>query len=361
MANVLKQYFPMIRGRDEVRSVIRSRTDLRMRFEKWNEMEQEEFLDICTGVKGVKILYDSFFKAIMDPDIMPERLEEVISLVLEEKVKILKVLPNDSARIAAESSLLIMDIVVELKDGSIANVEVQRMGYAFPGQRSACYSADLLLRQYKRVKGEKGKKFSYRDIKKVYTIIFFEKSAAPFHEHPEVYLHHMKQKSDTGVELELLQEFSFVCLDIFRKNQHNKSGRIENRLEAWLTFLSVDDPEMIVKLLKQYPEFEALYREVYNLCRNLEDMMGLFSEELAILDENTVQYMIDEMQDVIDSQQLQLAEKENVIDGQKNTIDEQENMIAKKENIINRQQIQLTEKEQEIERLKSLLENVNRK
>ena len=64
-----------------------------------------------------------------------------------------------------------MDIVVELEDGSIANVEIQRIGYNFPGQRSACYSADLLLRQYKRVKGEQQKKFSYRNIKKVYTII----------------------------------------------------------------------------------------------------------------------------------------------------------------------------------------------
>ena len=37
--------------------------------------------------------------------------------------KILKILPNESTRIAAEKSLLIMDIVVELEDGSIANVE----------------------------------------------------------------------------------------------------------------------------------------------------------------------------------------------------------------------------------------------
>ena len=81
--------------------------------------------------------------------------------------KILKVLPNESARIAAESSLLVMDIVVQFEDGSIANVEVQKIGYLFPGERSACYSADMLLRQYKRVRRELGKKFHYRDIKKV--------------------------------------------------------------------------------------------------------------------------------------------------------------------------------------------------
>ncbi len=32
--------------------------------------------------------------------------------------------------------------------------EMQKVGYLFPGQRSACYSADLLLRQYKRIRGE---------------------------------------------------------------------------------------------------------------------------------------------------------------------------------------------------------------
>lgn len=75
---------------------------------------------------------------------------EVLSLVLQQKVKILSVLPNDSTRIADEHSLVITDIVIELEDHSIANVEVQKLGYRFPGQRCACYSADLLLRQYKK-------------------------------------------------------------------------------------------------------------------------------------------------------------------------------------------------------------------
>ncbi|MDE7177826.1 MAG: hypothetical protein K2O59_08415 [Lachnospiraceae bacterium] len=44
---------------------------------------------------------------------------------------------GDFTRIADESSLLIMDIVVELEGGSIANVEMQKIGYLFPGQRSA--------------------------------------------------------------------------------------------------------------------------------------------------------------------------------------------------------------------------------
>ncbi len=38
--------------------------------------------------------------------------------------------------------------------------------------------------------------------------------------------------------------------------------------------------------------------------------MGFFSEELRILDRNTVQYMIDEMQETIDRQKEQLSQKD---------------------------------------------------
>ena len=139
---------------------------------------------------------------------------------------------------ADESRFLITDMVVQLEDGSIANLEIQKIGYYFPGERSACYSADLLLRQYKRARGIKGKRFSYRDIKQVYTIVLFEKSPAEFQNFSNNYIHRFMQKSDTGVNINLLQEYLFIPLDIFKKNQQNenRSVKIENRLEAWLAF-----------------------------------------------------------------------------------------------------------------------------
>ena len=248
--------------------------------------------------KGVKLLYDTYFKAIMNPDTRPERFNDFLSEVLGKKVKILKVLPNESTRIAAESSLLVMDIVVQLEDGSIANVEVQKLGYRFPGERSACYSADLLLRQYKRVREELGPSFSYKDIKKVYTIVLFETCNAFYKEFSrDIYLHRFRQKSDTGLEINLLQEYTFICLDIFGDIIQNEDRKIQNKLEEWLVFLSQDDPEIIIKLLEQNPTFQKIYEEVYTLCLNSERMIGMFSKELEILDRNTVKLMIDEMEE----------------------------------------------------------------
>ncbi|MBQ7067287.1 MAG: PD-(D/E)XK nuclease family transposase [Lachnospiraceae bacterium] len=311
MNSGLKNFFPMIREKQDVLKRIHKNKKLKALFENWNKTQQEEFLNIVTGMKGVKILYDSFFKEIMNPEYNPERLEKFLTLLLGRKVKILRVLPNDSTRIADETSLLIMDIVVELEDGSIANIEVQKIGYYFPGQRSACYSADLLLRQYKRVRSEKQQTFHYKDIKNVYTIVFFEQSPTQFKDFPKLYRHFFEQKSDTGLELDLLQKYLFVPLDIFKKNLHNKG--ISSELDAWLTFLSVDEPSYIIELIEEYPEFKPMYEEIYQMCLNMEKVMEMFSQELQKLDQNTVQYMIDIMQDTIDEQKEQLDQKQQEI------------------------------------------------
>ncbi len=310
MNKTMQEVFPVLQAREQVLDEIQSKSKLKEIFEGWEVKYRNEFLDICSGACGVKVLYDAFFKEVMNPDVVPERLEEVLSLILKTRVKILKVLPNDSARIAAENTLLVLDIVVELEDHSIANIEVQRIGYKFPGERSACYSSDLLLRQYKRVRGEKGKKFKYQDIKRVYTIVFLEKSTEEFHNFPNDYIHRSKQTFDTGLELELLQEYIFVALDIFKIKEQNNSCNRNKRLEAWLTFLSDDRPEEILRLINEYPEFKEMYDEIYGMCRNMEEFMGLFSEELAILDRNTVEYMIDEMQREIDEKKEVLHQME---------------------------------------------------
>lgn len=76
--------------------------------------------------------------------------------------------------------------------------------------------------------------------------------------------------------------------------------------DAWLTFMAVDDIEIITKLIADHPEFRVMYEEVYEICQNVERVMEMFSKELQKLDRNTAQYMIDEMQDVIDAQKNKL-------------------------------------------------------
>ena len=91
MKNKLQNYFPMIRTQGEVLDELRENTKLWKTFCEWEEKYQQEYLDICTGVKGVKLLYDTYFKAVMNPDTRPERLNDFLSEILGKKVKILKI------------------------------------------------------------------------------------------------------------------------------------------------------------------------------------------------------------------------------------------------------------------------------
>ena len=311
MKNMLQQYFPMIRTKEELMSEIKKSSALSREFYSWEEDAREEFVDFCTGAKGIKMMYDFISKEILNPETVPERVDELLSLLLGQEVHVKDVLPNDGTRIADESALVIMDIVVELQDKSIVNLEVQKIGYKFPGARSACYSADLLMRQYKKVCSKRKKKFNYNDIKDVYTIVLFEQSPGAFHEFPDNYLHQFHQCSNTGLKLNLLQKYLFVPLDIFLKSLQYKDIKIQNRLDAWLAFLGSDDPEIIIDIIEKYPDFKEMYQQVYDICRNIEEVMGMFSKELLEMDKNTVELMIDEMQDEIKQKDIALQQKDS--------------------------------------------------
>ncbi len=123
--------------------------------------------------------------------------------------------------------------------------------------------------------------------------------------------------------MNMLQNFIFIPVDIFLEKLHN-SG-IQSELDAWMTFLGCDEPEYISELLKDHPDFTPMYHDLYDICRNTERMMAMFfSEELKILDDNTVKYMIDQYEE-----EKKAYEKEKAIS--KATIEEQKETIAKLE------------------------------
>ena len=66
-------------------------------------------------------------------------------------------------------------------------------------------------------------------------------------------------------------------------------------------FLTNDNPERVIELITQYPEFKPMYETVYQMCQNVEGVMNMFSEELRILDRNTVKYMIEEQAEEIEA------------------------------------------------------------
>ena len=51
----LGQYFPIIRKEEQIRKEIEENLELSVIFDSWRKDQQEDFLSICSGAKGVKM------------------------------------------------------------------------------------------------------------------------------------------------------------------------------------------------------------------------------------------------------------------------------------------------------------------
>ena len=296
--------------------------------------------DFLKGRRSLPLLYDPFFKKIFNPTERRDRLSELVSCLLGQKVTVLEVFPNEDSQFLGV--MIIMDMVVLMADGSIANIEIQKISYDFPAERISCYSADLVLRQYKMITGKNehvvngSSKPSYKDMRKVHTIILFEDSNKSLISEVDkaLYFHVGKTKFNTGIKIELLQDFVLVSLDTFRKYRYSdiKQGRTEitdydydssqyndelvsekmkrDRLK-FLSLFVAETPQEIDRLIEIFPDLESVRRDINEYLERPGEVLSMFSEALRILDRNTAELMVDRMKDEIVDLQEQKAELMN--------------------------------------------------
>lgn len=139
----------------------------------------------------------------------------------------------------------------------------------------------------------------------------------------------------------------FIPLDIFSQTVHNNG--IRNLLEAWLVFLSTDSPELMISLITEYPKFKVMYEHLYYICQNVERMMEMYSAELKILDRNTVQYMVDQMQEAINSLSAEVSTKQETIESLSAEVSTKQESIDSLSLELNMKQEALQSKEQQLE------------
>ena len=322
----IHQLFPS-RTKDECLLELKKNPSIYRTYLNWPDKWKNRFLEFMEGKKSLPLTYDPFFKKLFNPDVYPERLSRLISSIIGTKVTVKCILSNEDSMLPS-TSLLLLDIIVQLEDGSIANVEIQKIPYTFPGERMSCYSADLLLRQYTRVKGEKGSTFTYQDLKTVYTIVMFENSPKECKdpELSDIYLHHGKAAFDTGINFHLLQEYYVVALDVFQKSKYSKDI---NELNAWLSLLTATTLDDLAALISDYPWMETICMDMSEYLYHPEEVVTMFSEALRKLDENTVNYMIDELKKERDEAVTALAERDATVSEMNATLSEKNAEIAK--------------------------------
>ena len=303
--------FPNFASQEEADNYLNKHPALLKTFQKLPPSMQSSFRDFCTRKRGLPITYDSVFRRIFRPDINQNRLADLISSIIGKKVRIIDILPREGTQLVEKGSFVIMDALVQLDDGTYANIEMQKIGYQFPLSRADCYSSDIIMRQYVRLKNELGNRFDFMNMHKVYCIILMETSPKPFHEFPGIYLHHRRPVFDTGIykNNDGLHEDIFICLDSFRSIIHtiNKDSSMQ---DAWLTFLSTTDLKTIHSLISSFPEFEAIYQEIADFVKDPKELMNMLSEELYIMDRNSERLMVNDLREAVAAKDKELIAKD---------------------------------------------------
>ena len=110
--------------------------------------------------------------------------------------------------------------------------------------------------------------------------------------------------------------------------------------------LVTENLEEAKRLIQDYPWLQEIYEEIAMLRHRPEEVLGMFSEALRILDQNTVKYMIEELQ-------KQLEEKASIIKEK-----DAEKAFIIKEKDAERASI-IKEKDAEIAELKKQLEAIH--
>ena len=118
------------------------------------------------------------------------------------------------------------------------------------------------------------------------------------------------------------------------------------------------------KLIREYPWLQEIYEEIAMLRRKPEEVLGMFSEALKILDQNTIKYMIEMQQKELEEKEAQLkqrdaviSEKDTVISEKDAVISERNAVISEKDTAISQRDIMIEAQKEEIANLKKRLEN----
>ena len=267
---------------------------------------KQELIDFCTGKHGLKVTYDPVFRRIFNPSLCHERLEALLSAILGHPLRIVKVIPREGTQLNEQTSFVIMDVLIQLNDGSFANVEMQKIGYNFPLARADCYASDIIMRQYSQARLEQGQAFSFQNLHKVYCIVLMEKSPRAFHLARDKYIHRRVSSFDTNIYPNSagLHEDIFICLDSFHSIVHNIT-KDSTDLEAWLTFLSAADVEAITSLITAFPFFSSIYQEIADFVKKPEELMNMLSEALYIMDKNMERMMVTELQEEVSTLKIE--------------------------------------------------------
>jgi len=195
---------------------------------------------------------DIVFKAFFGREENKKFLEEFISAVLEEQVKVKNVVHDARLeQLAKEDKYGVLDLDVELEDGKKVNIEIQIKDNHNIEERTTYYSSKKITEQIGI-----GQKFE--EINQVIIIAILDYS---FIELPEYITRTVRVANEhREYEINNVEKYIYIELEKFRKQNPD----MKNKLNQWIAFIDRERGDLLEMAKKENKEIKEA-EERYNV------------------------------------------------------------------------------------------------
>ena len=203
----------------------------------------------------LKMKSDIMFKAFYGRKENEEFLQDFLEAVLEEKIKIKKVMHDVRLeQLAKEQKFGILDLGVELEDGEFINVEIQIKNYKNIEKRTTFYACKKLIEQL-------GPGEDYRQLKPTIIIAILDYSFIKLPEYITETVRVAKEHREYEINNDV--KYYYIELEKFR----NQNPDMTKRINQWSAFLDMERSDLLEMACKENDK-------VKRAVENYEDLTG---------------------------------------------------------------------------------------
>ena len=187
----------------------------------------------------LKMKSDIMFKAFYGRKENEEFLQDFLESVLEEKIKIKKVMHDVRLeQLAKEQKFGILDLGVELEDVEFINVEIQIKNYKNIEKRTTFYACKKLIEQL-------GPGEDYRQLKPTIIIAILDYSFIKLPEYITETVRVVKEHREYEINNDV--KYYYIELEKFR----NQNPDMTKRINQWSAFLDMERSDLLEMACKE--------------------------------------------------------------------------------------------------------------
>lgn len=189
--------------------------------------------------KKLKLKDDIMFKAFFSKKENKRFLESLLSAILDEKVKVKKVIHDARLeQLSEEEKYGVLDLNIEKSDGTKINVEMQIRDLKNIEKRTSFYGAKLLSEQL-------SSNMDYKELKDVIVIAILNYKFLPVKEYCNKTIRVLENHRDVAVNN------SFKVIYIELEKFRNSNPDMKNVLNQWLALLDGENKGLIEMAKKE--------------------------------------------------------------------------------------------------------------